>query len=293
MHLHTTRENMESVATQTDKIQCFMCSNIMRDPAVFDTYGPSFSNVARDVAIWIAVQHHHEAVLPVRAFAKMFGYTDAFLFKRVKPEQMKELKRLGFGPEIKDVIGYTLAKLTVQRLIFPNKYFAVGVEGQEQVAEYSGLTIINGLRAHTSRKGTYYSFMASRTFLANCHKRFQKFDLAVYTSLTSERGNALSAARKMYMHLVWKRKVWDNAKKAPGVKPSYSLFDELIRVAGFERQATDKTTEKAANARAATQLRDLLELLADVPGVEMRAKVEYQEFSENYTVQFTRNSVAE
>jgi hypothetical protein len=284
---------MESVQTQTEQIQCFMCSNIMRDPAVFDTYGPSFSNVARDVAIWIAMQHHQEAVLPVRAFAKMFGYTDAFLFKRVKPEQMKELKRLGFGPEIKDTIGYTLAKLSVQNLVFPQGYFAVGVEGAEEVKKYSVLNIIKELRSHTSRKGTYYSFLASRTFLANCHKRFQKFDLATYTSLSSDRGNALSAARKMYLHLVWKRKVWDKTKKAPGVKPSFSLFDELIRVAGFERQATSKTSEKAANARAATQLRELLDSLADVPGVEMSAKVEYQEFSENYTVQFSRHSVAE
>lgn len=270
-----------------------MCSNIMRDPAVFDTYGPTFSNVARDVAIWIAMQHQTEAVLPVRAFAKMFGYSDAFLFKRVTSEQLKELKRSGFGPEIKDVIGYTLAKLTVQRLIFPQGYFAVGVEGQEEVKKYEGLTIINELSAHTSRKGTYYSFKASRTFLANCHKRFQKFDLNTYTSLSSDRGNALTAARKMYLHLVWKRKVWDAAKKSPGVKPSFSLFNELVRVAGFDRSETKKTSEKTAKARAAHQLRELLASLAELPGVNMSAVVEYQEHSEDYSVQFKRHLTAE
>jgi hypothetical protein len=270
-----------------------MCSNIMRDPAVFDTYGATFAGIARDVAIWVAMQHEQEAVLPVRAFARMFGYSDAFLFKRLEAGHMKELKRLGFGPEIKDNIGYTLAKLTVQRLIFPQGYFAVGVEGPEQVRKYDGLTIINQLSVHTSRKGTYYSFKASRTFLANCHKRFQKFDLNTYTSLVTGRGNAMSAARKMYMHLVWKRKVWDAAKKAPGVKPSYSLYDELVRVAGFERVATEKTSEKTANARAAHQLRELLKLLHKLPGVEMLGAVEYHEHSENYTVRFTRDAVHE
>lgn len=270
-----------------------MCSNIMRDPAVFDTYGPSISNVARDVAIWIAMQHHEETVLPVRAFAKMFGYTDAFLFKRIKPEQAKELKKLGFGPELKDVIGYTLAKLTVQRLIFPQGYFAVGVEGMEEVKRYDGLTIINQLEVHTSRKGTYYSFKASRSFLKNCHKRFQLFDLATYTKIKGEDGHALPSARKMYLHLVWKRRVWDKTKKEPGVKPSYSLFDELVRVAGFDRSENKKTSPKAAKARAAHQLRDVLATVADLPGVQMSAVVEYQEHSEDYTVQFRRHLTAE
>jgi hypothetical protein len=259
-----------------------MCSNIMRDPAVFDAFGPSVANVARDIAIWVAVQHHPEATLPVRQFAKMFGYSDAFLFKRVSSDQAKELKRLGFGPEIKDVIGYTLAKMTVQQLIFSNGYQAVGIDGIEQVRTYQAIGLLRQLNVHTSRKGTYYSFKVSGTFLANCHKRFQKFDLATYTSLTTGRGNAYSAARKLYLHCVWKRRVWDVAKKEPGVKPSMSIFAELVKVAGLDYKD---------EARTAHELRELLELVATLPGVEMSATVE--QLAGTYSVQFRRHTSAE
>lgn len=274
---------MTTTFAESTETKVFMCSNIMRDPAVFDAFGASIGNIARDIAIWAAVQHHAEATLPVRQFAKMFGYSDSFLFKRVSPEQAKELKRLGFGPDIKDIIGYTLAKMTVQKLIFGQGYTAVGIDGIEQVKTYQSLGLLAQLSSHTSRKGTYYSFRVSRTFLANCHKRFQKFNLATYTSLTRSRGQAHSSARKLYLHCVWKRKVWEVAKKAPGVKPSFSMFDELVRVAGIDY------TEPA---RQAHELRELLALVADLPGVQMSATIE-QVPGGSYSVQFRRHSEAE
>ena len=261
-----------------------LCSNLMRSPQVFNQYGPTIEGLARDLMIWAAWNGAKEATLNVRQFAKMFGYSTAFLFKRISTEQQAELAKSKMGPEFKDRIGYALAKLYLQRLSFPTSapYTSKDESGVERT--YSGLVLIKNLTTRSSRLGTFYKFELSGSFLNNCRKRYQTFSLDTYLLLRDDSGKAYSSARKLFLHLCWKRKVWDKAKKQPGVRPSLCQYDELTSIAGFS-YGHDK--------RSAHVLRQLLDTLADRPGVQMSGEVVKDHESEQYRVNLKRHPSTE
>lgn len=275
---------MEKTTTTTETAvlgSVSLCSNLMRAPQVFDQYGPSIAGVARDLVIWAAWNGSKQVRLNVKQFAEMFGYTRAFLFKRINETQETELRRSKFGPEFKDMIGYALAKLQVQNLVFPDAAPYVAADAEGVTRKYRTLTIIRNLTSKTSRTGTSYEFEISAAFLGNCRKRYQSFNLDTYLQLKDTQSRAYSSGRKMYLHLCWKRKVWDASKKQKGVRPSEAKFDELIDVAGFTRKDERRT---------AHEVRQLLEDLAHLPGVRMSAEVAKDYQTEQYGVTMKRHA---
>lgn len=278
--METTKNN----TTTTEKAvlgNVSLCSNLMRTPQVFDQYGPSVAGVARDLVIWAAWNGSKHVRLNVKQFAEMFGYTRAFLFKRVEEAQATELKRSKFGPEFKDIIGYALAKLQVQNLVFPDAAMYVATDEGGVTRNYKTLTVIRNLTSKTNRTGTTYEFEVSAAFLGNCRKRYQSFSLDTYLQVRDHKARAYSSGRKMYLHLCWKRKVWDASKKQKGVRPSEAKFDELADVAGFTRKDERRT---------AHEVRQLLEDLAHLPGVRMSAEVTKDYQTEQYGVTMKRHT---
>lgn len=275
----------------TEQMQVRLCSNIMREPQIFDNcigpfvkdqIGPSVAGLCRDIMIWAAWNGSQYATLNVKQFAEMFGYSRPYLFKKLEPETIKNLKNAGF-PKIKDRLGYALAKLVATNLTFAEGYTAVGPGGLEQRVTTSGVQLLQNVTVATSRLGTVFSIQVAKAFLDNCNKStyFQRFNLADYISFTQGNSHAYSAARRMYLHLIRKRRVWDNAKKAPGVKPSVSNFEKLCAVAGFEY---------ANPRRNAEELRNLLKLVGAAPGVKLSAEIKAEEGGK-YSVKFTRDEL--
>ena len=259
-----------------------LCSSIMRAPQVFAQY-EGVEGLARDLTIWMAWNRAPEARLNIRQFAEMFGYSHAYLFKKVNDAQKAWLKLKQFGPEVKDVIGFTLAKMFTEALIFPKAAPFVTKEG-DQIQEYEGMRILRG-KAYTqkSARGTSYGFYPNPDFLKNCEGgRYQAFQLNEYQELKSPTAKAWSSGRKMFLHLAWKRGVWDAAKDPEHPRHQVAQYDELLSIAGFVRRTGN------AEARQAFELRQLLEDLSCFPSIQMTAEVIHNHDTGKYEVRFTR-----
>jgi hypothetical protein len=233
--------------------------------------------------IWAAWNESEYARLNVKQFAEMFGYSRPYLFKKLDSETIKKLNAAGF-PQIKDTIGYALAHLVFRNLVFSEGYVSVSPGGSlEKSVTSRAVNLLQSVTVTTTRTGTVFTIQVARPFLDNCSRsqHYQRFNLADYTRFTHSRGQAYSAARKLYLHLLRKRRVWDNAKKAPGVKPSLSNFDKLCAVAGLSY------ADPKENAR---ELRKLLELVGDSRGIKMTAEVT-AEAEGKYSVQFKREDL--
>jgi hypothetical protein len=232
--------------------------------------------------IWAAWNESQFARLNVKQFSEMFKYSRAYLFKRLDEKTIKNLAAAGF-PQIKDRLGYALAHLVARNLVFTEGYTAVGEKGLESAVTSRGIQLLKSVTVTTSRAGTVFTIEVAKQFLDNCKKSsfFQRFTIEDYTRFTHSQGQAYNAARKMYLHLLRKRRVWDNSKKAPGVKPSFSNFTKLLNVAGFAY---------ADNKDNARELKNLLKLVGAAPGVKMQATVEPDEAG-GYTVQFKRDDL--
>jgi hypothetical protein len=257
-------------------------SSIMRAPYVFEKYG-SVEGLVRDIVIWIAWNEAPEARLNLRQFAKMFGYTDAYLFKKVNPDQKAWLKLNNFGPEFKDVIGYALAKMSVDLMNFPRKAaFVARPEGSEEWVEYQTLPIIYSLTSQTSRLGTNYWFKVHELFLSCItgekeRLRYQTFFLTEYLELRSASGKAWAAGRRMFMHLAWKRGVWKAAAAKDKRKHETGQLDEIERVANFKH---------ADPRRTVWETKELMKKLKDLNSVQVLGTLEYSLETETYKVKF-------
>lgn len=258
----------------------FLDSHLMRCPQVFEQYGPSIEGITRDLALWMAWNRAKQAQLNVKQFAEMFGYTRAFLMKRVSPEQQAWLTRKKFGPEFKDLIGYALAVMAIERLNFPDAapFSAELPDGERRTYKLMPL-IGDTVTTETTRRGTSYFFEISRSFLTNCEKRYKEFDLNEYLALKTSDGRAWSAGRKMFLHLGWKRSEWDRASAEDNHRHKGSKYDELLAVAGINR---------ANEARTAHQLRQLLEDVGAFPRVAMSSEVGIDYSTGVYRVEFTK-----
>lgn len=273
---------MQEEATKTPQ-RIFLCSSIMRSPQVFDQYGPTVGGLARDLAIWIAWNRAknagNEAQLNVKQFREMFGYSHGFLFKPVTPEQKEWLKAKQFGKEFKDLLGFTLAKMYIEKLNFPSAaQYSAENEGGVRV-DYTGINLIGAVSTVTTKRGTSYFFKVSKSFLNNCEKWYREFDLNEYLAIVATNGRAWSSGRRTFLHLAWKRTSWDQAPAKNSWKYEVSQYDELLAVAGFN-YASDK--------RTAHQLRQLLEDIGTMPRVAMIPEVTHQLESDSYKVKFTK-----
>jgi hypothetical protein len=252
----------------------------MRSPQVFDQYGPTIAAVARDLVIWCAWNKAREAQLNVKQFGEMFGYSKGFLFKRVNAEQAAWLKLKEFGPEFKDVIGYTLARLSIEKMNFPKAAQYIAEDEKGTKTQYKMLGVISEVTTQTTRRGTSYFFRLSRTFLNNCQGgRYRSFDLAEYLNLKLTSGNAWSAGRKMYLHLVWKRGAWDQAPHGKKKLHELAQYDELLAVAGYTRSNP---------TRQAHELHELLKSVAAAPGIAMLPDVKLIYETGAYEVSFSK-----
>lgn len=279
----------ESTPTQPHNI--FLDSNFMRCPQVFDQYGPSIEGLTRDLVIWMAWNKAKQAQLNLKQFREMFGYSHAFLFKKVSLDQESWLRRKKFGQEFKDLIGYALAVLAIERLNFPEQvgYSARNDEGQRQ--KYKFLSVIgNDVTTTTTRRGTSYFFEVSKALLGNSEEWYKAFDLHEYLQLKAPNGSAWTAGRRMFLHLAWKRSEWERAEKeGKDTRPhESSQYDELLAVAGIRRRATDKTTSAAAAAKEAAQLREVLSDVGKFPRVNMTSEVSFNYSTGVYEVRFNK-----
>jgi hypothetical protein len=256
-------------------------SSIMRAPYVFEKY-EGVEGLTRDLAIWMAWNGAESARLNVKQFSKMFNYSDAYLFKKASPAQLEWLRVNNFEKEFKDVLGYALAKMSLELLNFPRKaaYVAKGEDGEW--VEYQSFQFIYNLTTQTTRLGTNYHFKIHDLFL-QCVKgekdklRYQEFDLNDYLELKSTNGKAWSAGRRAFLHLAWKSAAWELATAKDKHKHEKAQLEEILKVAGFNY---------AQQARTIHQVRLLLQDLCCFPDVMLTGEVNHNAESGTYEVTF-------
>lgn len=257
-------------------------SSILRAPYVFEKYG-SVEGLTRDLAIWMAWNGATDARLNVKQFARMFGYSDAYLFKKANDEQKEWLKVNNFGAEFKDVLGYALAKMSLELLNFPRKAAYIAKDaGSGEWVEYQSFQFIYALTTQTTRLGTNYFFKIHDLFLNCCigekdQLRYQRFDLDEYLSLKSTNGKAWPAGRRAYLHLAWKKATWKAAAAKDKHKHEVAQLDEILRIAGFNY---------ADQKRTIHQVRQLLNDLSTFSCVMMLPDIKHNMESGSYDVRF-------
>jgi hypothetical protein len=275
----------EVEAKPVDNIQ--LCSAVMRAPYVFEQYGPlvggpsGIEALARDLVIYLAWNRVEQVRLNVREFAKLFGYSHAYLFKKLTDDQKAWLKLKEFNPAThKNLITYTLAKLFIEQANFPKDApLSLPTQEGQRIEVYDGLQFISKIWVGSDRAGTTYKFFMHPGFLQNCKEWYQEFDLNEYLELKSTSGRAWSAGRRMYLHLAWKRGVWNEAiSKGRGRGHEKAQLDELLRVAGFKYKD---------EARQIHELRQLLDDLALFAAIKMHAEIKLNNVG-SYEIEFTR-----
>lgn len=260
-------------------------------PQLFDRLSP-LSGLCRDLLIWAALKNKATVKLSVRSFCQAFGYKQADLLRPCTPSEVAELSRLGMDRDSIGVfstnIGLVLGRLLVNNLVFP--------ELREETTSTLRFTqLIEGVDIFGERKnGPEIKFQLGKELLADSRTTYHTLNLAEYLSVrtlskTCNEGYPSEpdeAARKMFLHLSWKRQRWDYIEKAgklsEGSDPGKSDYLDLLRVAGLANR------EAAAAQEVANQLRRILERVSVMPSIRMQLSMAQVDGKEKYEISWTR-----
>ena len=263
----------------------------LSQPQLFDHLSP-LSGLCRDLLIWAALKNKATVKLSVRGFCQAFGYKQADLLRPCTPSEVVELSRLGIHRESIDVfsnnIGLVLGRLLVNNLVFP--------ELREESTSLLHFTqLIEGVDIFgRSKRSPEIKFRLGKELLADSRTTYHTLNLAEYLSVrmlskTCKDGYSDEpdeAARKIFLHLSWKRQQWDYMEKASRISEGSDLgksdYLDLLRVAGLVNQ------EPAVVHDVASQLRRIIERISVMPSVRMQPSIALVDGKEEYEISWTR-----
>jgi hypothetical protein len=262
-----------------------LCSNLLREPQVFDQLGEFASGVARDLIIYGVLGDEDETVLHLPTFCKTMGYTRQLLMKPMSDEQKGWLKAHGYSDRAIEVarvaIGYVLLRMGKDTLHFEEERERQdGDKPARKTLRFDYKMLVSRIDVDILSTGTMLYYSIDADILAHGRgKWYQALTLEDYLSFTTPAGRADHQARKMYLRLVWKRRYWDKTPKRAGYYPSKDSYTELCAVAGLHFQ-----DEKQNAAR----LRKLLTRVAAAPSIKMIPKVKLNYETGKYEVTWKR-----
>jgi hypothetical protein len=261
-------------------------------PQLFDHLSP-LKGLCRDLLIWVALKNKATVKLSLRGFCRAFGYKPADLLSPCTPSEVAELKYSGIHGESTKIfstnIGVTLARLLRHNLAFPE----LREESTGTTLHFTKLT--EGIDIYTKREsGPEIKFKLGKELLADSRTTYHTFNLAEYLSVhllgeAGEEGFASEldeAARKLFLHLSWKRQRWDYLERAHQLRqdsdPGKSDYVELLRVAGLANQ------EPAVAPAVGSQLRRILERVSGMSSIRMQLSMTSVEGGNEYDISWTR-----
>lgn len=261
-----------------------LCSNLLREPQVFDQLGDLAGGIARDLVLYGIMADTEETVLHLPDFCKKMGYNRQLLMKVMTDEQKDWLFDHGFSAKAVEVarvaIGYVLLRMGAQTLHFAEEVKRKDDAGKKSL-RFKFKNIISEVDINILSTGTLLYYKIDKDVLDNSRGRhYQTLDIADYLSFKTPAGRADHQARKMYLRLVWKRRYWDKTPKREGYYPSQDNYGELTAVAGLSFK------EEKQNA---TRLRKLLERVAKAGSIKMTPSVKLDPVSGEYKVTWKRD----
>jgi hypothetical protein len=273
-----------------DSTKIRVCSKILQEPQVFDRLGDLAGGIARDLVLWAAWNNSELATMHLGQFAKMFGYNRQHLLRKVLPAHLARLQERGWHPddaaELNNSLGYALGILAVQPLIFRTEKAAkVSASGQLTPASSKTQFIptISEVYFNKHASGTVIRFKLDPQLLQRCKTVYQSISLNDYLTLKTPGGHPDDQARKLYLRMAWKRRLWDKATVAPGVKPSLDSYEQLKAVCGLVFK------DEAKNA---CLLRALLKRVGELGSVKLGAEVTLNKDTRQYKVKLKKEELA-
>ena len=271
------------------KARIKLCSNLMREPQVFDQLGDLAGGFARDLIIYGAALDQDQVVLHVPHFCEMMGYKRANLLLKLTDKQKEWMVEHGAKEDHlkkwKNAIGYTIRRMGIQSL-----EFALPAEDTKDKSKYRKndlrfryKRLIGVINLESLKTGTLITYVIDPEIMEHSRrKNYQTIYTADYLSLKTKGGRADDKARKMYMRLAWKRQYWDSLTKKKGYKPSVDTYDDLKAVAGFNYSREKKN---------AYLLNNLLKRVGQLPSIKMTPKMRLNNATGKYEVSWTRDEL--
>lgn len=261
-----------------------LCSNLLREPQVFDEYGELGSGIARDLIIYGIMGDKEETVLHLPEFCKAMGYNRQLLMKPMSDEQKDWLREHKFTERQIEVarvqIGFVLLRMGKQTVHFAKEKERKDGQKPRKTMRFDFKQLISQVDIDILSTGTLLYYTIDRDVLAHSRgKWYQTLTLPDYLNFKTAAGRADHQARKMYLRLVWKRRYWDKTPKREGFYPSQDDYDELKAVAGLN------FTDEKQNA---TRLRKLLKRVGAAPSVKMIPTVKLNQVDGKYYVTWKR-----
>ena len=281
-------------------------SALLRRPWLFDHLSP-LPGLARDFLLWAILKNKATVKLSVPSFCQAFGYKRAALLRPCTPVELLEVRRgVAFGEsedslnEFSNVIGLVLFRL------MRNNFYLPELQGKLPSRGISSTGLLNGMTISYLKKGGFgINFKLGKELLADVRSTYHTLNLAEYLSIrmpssmyeTGYSSEPDDAARKMFLHLSWKRQWWDHMEKinklieaadrlGEGADPAKGDYQELLRVAGLANQKDIPVQELAG------QLRRLLERVGAMPSIRLLPHLAPVEGEEGYEVSWMRLELA-
>ena len=261
-------------------------SNIMREPQRLRDMGNLAAGIGLDVLLWGAWNNSTLGLLHVPDFCEMFGYQRKHLLRPVDDKKKVRLGKVLKTPEhlenLGNSLGWTLLAMSKYNLVFYTNAqgrIPLNLSKKTKDCRYQSLTLLESLDPDTCIKkhktGTLATVEFSERFIYNCREFYQEVDLTDYLSLKTAAGHADDQARRMYLHMTWRRQLWDGMPVPKGYDPSKPEYDELLSVAGLA------FTDPKQNA---ARLRALLKRVCVLPTVKLTATITHKPAIDRYEV---------
>lgn len=262
----------------------------MREPQRLETMGNLAAGLARDLLLWAAWNNSTLAILHLPEFCKMFGYQRQHLLRPLDEKKQKRLKKAVLPEDVERLnftLGWTVLAMAKYNLIFYTNSegrIPLTLSKKTRVCRYQSLQILTDFSPETCitkyKTGTVATMHFSERFIYNCREFYQVVDLPEYLSLVTATGKPDDQARRLYLHMTWRRQIWDGiAIPNKNFNPAKPDYYELLSVAGL----------KFADAKKnAALLRALLKKVCQLPSVSCSWDVTHEPLQNTYKVQLAK-----